>query len=651
MTSGSITWTAEYVGYSGAGEFIQSGGANQWNSSLGIMGDLFLGYNPGSSGTYTLSGTGVLSAFGEYVGTTGCSGLFQQNGGTNTVCILGINPTGRYKFTAGTLQVSGTKAGLTNNGIFDFDNGLGVLNIGAGCLVNLAMPGSSLLNTGSATLNVGTGSLLIVPSDFNTATTFAHYTNTGILHYAGTPLTIDSGQTISGSGYIADHVNCYGTLQSGGGLTNGLSIFGAASVSAVELENDDTISGMNSGNLSLWFQYVGYKSTGVFDQSGGCNSPGSVQSIHLNLYLGYNSGAYGTYNLSDTGSLNSRSETIGYSGVGTFNQTGGTNTILDFLELGKNSGSTGTYILNGGTLITGNISKGNGAAQFKFGGGTLQFPTAANISIPITLTGENGNANINVPSGQATLSGILSGLGGLNKLGSGILSLNAKNTYAGPTTISSGSLSLGGNASLASQSVNVADGATFNVSAVSGGFDLLASQTLKGSGKIVGNLTVHGIHAPGDSPGIETVQGNYNMLGQLQIELDGTTPGTGYDQVLISGTGPYNATLAGTLALDWIGLSGSSGSTRLWIFENDTAGTLSGAFSNYANGSFVGNYDGRDWFIWYGANAATGYLAGGNDVVIAAVPEPGVISLLLPTALLIGLGFIRRYFLKCGLQP
>jgi hypothetical protein len=177
--------------------------------------------------------------------------------------------------------------------------------------------------------------------------------------------------------------------------------------------------------------------------------------------------------------------------------------------------------------------------------------------------------------------------------------------------------------------INVAGGARFYC----GAFDLVAGQTLKGSGKFIGNLTVHGIHAPGDSPGIETVQGNYNMLGQLQIELAGTTPGTGYDQVLVSGTDPYNSTLAGTLALDWTGMGGSSASTRLWIFENDTAGTLSGAFGNYANGSLVGNYDGRDWFIWYGANAATGNLTGGNDVVIAAVPEPCAIFLLLMTTL------------------
>jgi hypothetical protein len=155
-------------------------------------------------------------------------------------------------------------------------------------------------------------------------------------------------------------------------------------------------------------------------------------------------------------------------------------------------------------------------------------------------------------------------------------------------------------------------------------------------------VTINGIHAPGDSPGVETVQGNYNMLGQLQIEIKGTTAGTGYDQVLLSGSSAYNATLGGTLTLNWADMNGSTDSTQLWILENDTAGTLSGVFSNYANGASLGNYDGHDWYIWYGADAATGNLTGGNDVLISAVPEPSMIVLLMTAALGIGVGSFQR---------
>ncbi len=57
MTSGSLTVSAnEYVAYSGLGILSQSGGEN-----YEYGGGLFVGYNPASSGTYALSGSGFRS--------------------------------------------------------------------------------------------------------------------------------------------------------------------------------------------------------------------------------------------------------------------------------------------------------------------------------------------------------------------------------------------------------------------------------------------------------------------------------------------------------------------------------------------------------------------------------------------------------------
>lgn len=119
------------------------------------------------------------------------------------------------------------------------------------------------------------------------------------------------------------------------------------------------------------------------------------------------------------------------------------------------------------------------------------------------------------------------------------------------------------------------------------------------------------------------------MQGQLNVELTGANAGTGYDQVLLSGeTGEYNASLGGTLSLFWLSMSDCSEGTKLWILKNDTAGTLSGEFANYAQGAPLGKHNGIDWNIYYGADAASGRLTGGNDVVVAAVPEPAAIILL-----------------------
>ena len=90
--SGSLSAPIEYVGYSGTGTFTQSGGTNT------VSGSLYLGYNAGSSGTYSLSGSGLLSATNEYIGyNSAATALFQQTGGTNSVTYLSIGSGGRYQ--------------------------------------------------------------------------------------------------------------------------------------------------------------------------------------------------------------------------------------------------------------------------------------------------------------------------------------------------------------------------------------------------------------------------------------------------------------------------------------------------------------------------------------------------------------------------
>lgn len=394
---------------------------------------------------------------------------------------------------------------------------------------------------------------------------------------------------------------------------------------------------LSNGELTcLGLEIVGRQGVGTFTQTGG---------IHTNrswLCLGQMAGGEGTYTLSDSGQLFTQTTCIGDGGTGTFTQAGGINSISSKLYLGYQAGSQGTYNLNGGALILKSISTVSGTPTFNFGGGTLQASGSFTTAIPMTLTGNNGNANVDTASYAVNLSGALIGIGGLNKNGKGTLTLSAINSYTGPTTITTGTLALGTTGTLASGIIDVSNGAAFDVSEINGGFYLGSNQTLKGSGKIIGNITIIGMHAPGDLLGIETVQGNYDMMGQLQIELAGPKMGIDYDQVLLSGSVDYNAVLSGTLSLDWADMNGSTDSTQLWILKNDTAGTLSGVFSNYANGASLGNYDGHDWKIWYGADAATGNFTGGNDVLITAVPEPGVFILLMTAILGIGVVSFRR---------
>ena len=122
-----------------------------------------------------------------------------------------------------------------------------------------------------------------------------------------------------------------------------------------------------------------------------------------------------------------------------------------------------------------------------------------------------------------------------------------------------------------------------------------------------------GILAPGNSPGLTAIDGDYNLnAGSIEIEIDGLTPGTGYDRVTVTGT----ATLASASVVDvLLGYSPGSSSYDVLIadeiIDNSVVVNLPGAMWSY---SIIDNFDGF------------------NDVLRLSfvVPEPGTLMLLMP---------------------
>ena len=110
--SGLLTTPAEYIGYAGPGSFLQSGGTHA------VTGALYLG--AGADGTYNLSSAGLLTALAEYVGAsvgfpgTPGTGSFTQSGGTNAAASLYVSGAGgTYNLSgSGLLSVSSTEAVL-----------------------------------------------------------------------------------------------------------------------------------------------------------------------------------------------------------------------------------------------------------------------------------------------------------------------------------------------------------------------------------------------------------------------------------------------------------------------------------------------------------------------------------------------------------
>jgi autotransporter-associated beta strand protein len=640
--SGGVLSAGQVIG---SGSVIQTGGSNTCKGWMTVT-------------SYSLSGSGSLSADTEKIG-----GVFTQVGATNTVSRLEIMANGTYTLDGGTLNLNEK---YESSGILDLASSAATINAAS---ATLFFTGGTLSNSQNATLNVDSHSLVVVNSGSGSAfaQSFANFNNAGILHEVGTILEIESTRSLSISDTISDHVKCDGTL-AGGNLMGGLTAGPTSNVQVLYLYVNDSDSGM-SGGSSVTSRYerigasvagrftqsggkktvyeltlghdknvdgtyvltsgvltsddetIGYMGTGTFIQDGGTHT---VVYGNPGLCIGEVAGSVGTYVL-NSGTLTAPYETVGYSGTGTFTQNGGTHTItgnygLDFAE---SFGGQGTYNLNGGTLILRGGTSGSGRAAFNFGGGTLQASGNFGTGLNVTLTGVNGSATIDTAGYAVLFSRVLSGPGGLNKIGAGFLTLSGSNTYRGDTFIAAGTLKVSNTSGSATGSgaVTVAEGAT-----------------LSGSGRVDGPVLVAGNLMLGDGPGILTVNNQVTLAASSTFfaDINGLSAGTSYDQLRTTGS----VSLAGSLALSFGNFS-PSGQDVLFLINNTGTGTTTGTFQ-YEDNSKIGNFNGFDWYITYDANnTSTPALDGGNDVAIyTVVPEPGGLFLIV-SALLAGL-FLAR---------
>jgi T5SS/PEP-CTERM-associated repeat protein len=204
----------EIVGYGGTGSFSQSGGVNSINGTYNVD----FGYEAGATGTYTLSGTGLLLDSGsENVGFSG-AGIFNQTGGTNTIS-PGFNlnlgrvsgGSGAYNLTGGVATVGGN---LYDGGSLGGAGGTGNVTVN-GATASLNVAGTiTVYNTSGSSLSLVAGTVtaaaLNLPGGIYNQSggtaTFGQITGTG-------KVTITGGQTM---------------LSFGGGLSqvSGLNVSG-----------------------------------------------------------------------------------------------------------------------------------------------------------------------------------------------------------------------------------------------------------------------------------------------------------------------------------------------------------------------------------------------------------------------------------------
>ena len=609
---------SEYIGYGGTGTFTQTGGSNV------VSNYLYLGYNSGASGSYSLSSGGSLSAADEYVGNSG-TGTFTQNGGTNTVpnLWLGNNSgaSGSYSLSGGSLAVVDNEfVGNSGTGSFTQSGGtntVGYLSLGtgSGASGSYSLSGSGslvsgteyvgLFGSGSFTQTGGTntvndlylGLLSGASGTYNLSGTgslaagneYVGYGSSGVFTQSGGSNAVSSDLNL---GYASGASGTYNLSDSGSGST--LSVAGSeyignfGSGAFTQSGGTNTASnylylGYNSGasgsyslsggSLAAGNEYVGYSGSGTFSQTGGSNA------VTNYLYLGYNSGGSGTYNLSGGGSLSATDEYVGNSGTGTFTQNGGTNTVPN-LWLGNNSGASGSYSLSGGSLaVVDNEFVGNsGTGSFTQSGGTntvgyLSLGTGSGASGSYSLSGSGS-----LVSGTEYVglfgSGTFTQTGGTNTV-TDSLSLAALAGASGTYNLQGGSLS--------APTFNVNSGGTFNYS----------------GGSFTGNLNNSGTVAPG--LGIQTINGNYTQTstGTLLEQIGSTSS---YSQLAVTGSASLNGTL------EMVRLPGYTPGPGTFSNILSAAGGVTGTFSKVID-SVTGTSNITDSLYW-----TVGYTANGVNL-------------------------------------
>jgi len=384
-------------------------GGNQSIHTLGI--DSTVGFTiGGSSGTLTISGANVAR--------TGASS------GVQTIArpvVLGAEATWDI----------GGSGQLVFSGPVQSAYSLDKIGLGAVVFANTAnFAGAMLLSDGDLTLAPG-GSL-----------TLGNISGNGSLNFDGGTLTLTGTNNLYLRGVRVGKESA-GSLTLGRGQTLTTDVFltiGRNSGGQGAFVNQ---SGTVIANTNLFLGvYAG--STGTMIQQTGA-SPGDPPPSTTVVNITYVGGAEAADNQNQggTGLLDMRSGTFntkdleaGYRNTGIVTQTGGTVTVSGSLRLGY--AAAGTYNLNGGTLVTGTLTKGTGTAAFNFGGGTLQASGPLSTSLPMTLN--LGGGTIDTHGSNVALAGAIGGAGSLTKAGAGTLTLSGGNTYTGNTTVSAGTL-------------------------------------------------------------------------------------------------------------------------------------------------------------------------------------------------------------------
>nr|WP_246456285.1 autotransporter-associated beta strand repeat-containing protein [Ruficoccus amylovorans] len=558
--------------------------------------------------------------------------VFDNNGATATLNLLGpsTNIT-NYRTTidvpitlSDSLEISDSTSGpVIINGNID----------GAGGLTYTGTSGSSLTLTGTNTFTGGlsiNNSEVIIGEDYNLGDESGVITiNGGILHNAanvsgdGTVDSYNRQYVIGSEGATFNTDGKYYHIRSGSISGDGPLIKTGSSTLAMYTGVENTYTGgtiIREGNVRI------EADSNLGASTSGVTLDGGTLIVRESTQLD----AGRTFTITENGGTIDGDAFTNINGV--IEGDGLLNLIGDSTISFNNAGNTHSGGIDVGESVILRIRRGD--ASLGATGNNLTFADGTSFSVNNYDSVTEAEAEISASRFFALTSGTvnfiietdtpfsatINGSGKLLKTDDAILNLKAANSYSGGTEVETGTL-------LANNTTGSATG--------SGAVLVKSGATLGGGGIIQGATTL-------ESGATLNVDGNLRfsnalqMAGTTMIDINGTTRGSGYDAVDVSGLLSYG----GDLSI--VFLTSAQDGYTYQIFS--ILGGYDGTFNSISIAGVYDNiallYDGNG--IWTGTDGTASFTfdeASGS--LNAAVPEPATFALMLGGAIL-GLMIIRR---------
>jgi fibronectin-binding autotransporter adhesin len=456
---------------------------------------------------------------------------------------LGIDTNGANMTLSTALTDSGITSGNKSIGLVKYGNGTLTLSANNTHSLITAITGGTLAIAGESTLSGANASLSIRDGSLDMGSTLQTVSSAtatyGSILGNGTLTATAGGFTFGSSiieanlaGFVGASINSGTTVLSGSNTYTGNTTLGSSAI--LNLANVNALSAStlvhNNSDSTIQFSVAG---TNTYNLGGleGANQDVNIAMDNNTLSIGAN---------------NRNTSYIGVLSDGAITKVG--NGTLTFA--GNNTYTGGTTITSG-TLALGNNTTGG------------------------SVTGDiTNNANLVFNrSNDYDYFGVVSGNGTLTQAGNGTLTLGANQTYTGSTTVTSGTLWLGGSATLASAVVNIASGGMF--------YDynsgLSQDAAVQNSGRF-------------DLGSLDETVGSISGNGSIQLVGNLTTGGLGYEDLIagnITGLAASSLTKVGTGNLTITGSATNGGGLvisagTLSIGNGNTSGSVTGNITNNA---------------------------------------------------------------------